>query len=771
MWRSSRTFGSPTAEPPGSRLVTLAVAVIAAALVGNLSPPDPRFGLPLAVLVLLTGWRGLRGAGARLGWWAACGVLLGLAACAFAPRSAAGDTGNPVPVRFVISVRDGWRSGILGWGTRVRVDALERAGAPLRHTRELQLYVTSPVGLARLPEPGTCWEGSGELVPRPKFGLAPGYLRVKTVLLLRPCSGGSVVDRVREGGLQALQASAGVDPRRLHAAGLAAALVLQRRESLQAGELASMRRAGLVHLLSVSGLHVGLVAILVWGGLNLGGVRPSTRRWVVMVALLIFALLAGGNAPVRRAAAAGIAYLAARQFGRPLEPLPTVWAIVAGLVVIEPAVLLQPGFELSAFVTLALVRWVTPVAGLLTVLPHRLAQVLSVALVAQAASAPLVGGHFAVVPPLGVLANLLATPLELILVAGSLLALGVAPLWGWLGGIVLSGVAVGQWLLDGASDVGGLWSAQFPPAGLPLALLFAILGVAAMTRVRFAAHAALLVVGFTVAWMLVPAWPSGFRHRVRLLDVHEGMAVLVQSGEAALLVDAGRSPIDAWRELARARVRRLDGVMLTHPDADHIGGVAMLLERLPVKRLFFPQAFGGRPEIVALCRAARVAGVHEIALVQGQRFFAGRITGEVLWPPRRLEGRDNDASLVARLEVGGVTVLVTGDLEAPGERSLLAGGQNLTADVLQLPHHGSRTSSTAAFLGVVHPVIALAATGVHPRFAYPDPTVVARTERIPAVLVDQRWGPMSVGWRDAGPLTVATFEPVTVSRQRRARSE
>jgi competence protein ComEC len=771
MWRSSRTSGSATAEPPGSRLVTVAVAVVGAALVGNLSPPDPHFGLPLAVLVLLTGWRGLRGAGARLGWWAACGVLLGLAACAFAPRSAAGDRGKPVPVRFVISVRDGWRSGILGWGTRVRVNALERAGAPLRHPHELQLYVTSPAGLARLPKPGTRWEGSGELVPRPQFGLSPGYLRVKTLLLLRPRSGRSVVDRVREGGVQALQASAGVDPTRLHAAGLAAALVLQRRESLQAGELASMRRAGLVHLLSVSGLHVGLVAVLVWGGLSLAGVRPSTRRWLVMVALLTFSLLAGGNAPVRRAAAAGIAYLAARQFGRPLEPLPTVWAIVAGLVALEPAVLLQPGFELSAFVTLALVRWVTPVAGVLTVLPHRLAQALGVALVAQAASAPLVGGHFAVVPPLGVLANLLAAPLELVLVAGSLLALAVAPLWSWVGGVVLSGVAVGQWLLGRVSDVGGLWSAQFAPAALPLALLFAVLGVAAMTRMRFAAHAALVVVGFTVAWMLLPAWPSGFRYRVRLLDVHEGMAVLVQSGGAALLVDAGRSPMDAWRELARARVRRLDGLMLTHPDADHIGGVAVLLERLPVRRLFYPQAFGGRPEIVALCRAARIAGVREVSLVQGQRFSAGRITGDALWPPPRMEGKDNDASLVARLEVGGVTVLVTGDLEAPGERSLLSGGQNLEADVLQLPHHGSRTSSTAAFLGVVHPVIALAATGVHPRFAYPDPAVVQRTQRIPAVLVEQRWGTMSVGWQDAGPLTVATVEPVTVSRHRRSRSE
>lgn len=229
--------------------------------------------------------------------------------------------------------------------------------------------------------------------------------------------------------------------------------------------------------------------------------------------------------------------------------------------------------------------------------------------------------------------------------------------------------------------------------------------------------------------------------------------------------------MDAWRELARARVRRLDGLVLTHPDADHIGGMAVLLDRLPVKQLFYPLAFGERPEIVTLRRAARSAGVEETALVKGQRFLAGEIAGDVFWPPARVAGEDNDASLVARLEVGQVSILVTGDLEASGERSLLAGGRGLRADVLQLPHHGSRTSSTAAFLMAVRPVIALAATGVRPRFAYPDRTVVRRTERIPAVLVDQRWMRMPVGWQDTGALTVETVEPVTVSRQRRPGSE
>ena len=769
MWRSWRTSGAPPPEPPGSRLVTLAAAVVVAALLGNPLPPDPRLGVPLSLLAVLAAWQGLRGTGRRLLWWGACGALVGLAACAFAPRTPAGPGGRPVPVRFVVSVRDGWTAGARGWGTRVRVLGLERAGRREAHPREMDLYVSAPVGLAQLPIPGTRWEGSGELVGDPRLQLKTGYLRVKTLLLLRPQPGGSPVDRLREAGVQTLRESAGVDPTKLHAAGLAAALVLQRREGLQAGEVASMRRSGLVHLLSVSGLHVGLVAVLVWGALNLAGVNPRTRRWLVIAALVGFSLLAGGNAPVRRAAAAGIAYLAARQLGRPLEPLPTVWAIVAGLVALEPAVVLQPGFELSAFVTLALVRWMAPLASLLHVVPQRIALALAVALVAQGASTPLVGGYFAVVPPLGVVANLLAAPLELLLVGASLLALAVAPLSSSLGGSALLGVALGQWLLDRASAVGGLLSWPFPPLPAVLAVVLAVLALAALTRARFALPAALLVVAATLGWMALPGLPAPSSHRVRVLGVREGMAILVESGETAVLVDAGRSPGDAWRELARARVRRLDALVVTHPDADHTGGAAILVERLKVRRLCFPRALGERAEIVALRRAARLAGVEEVALAEGQRLRLGAIDCEVFWPPPAMEGADNDASLVARFGFGGARVLIAGDVEAAGEGSVLARGESPRAEVLQLPHHGSRTSSTPAFLAAVGPVIALAATGTHPRFAYPDPLVVQRVRALPAVMVGQGEGVGSVWWGDAGPLAVDGASRVCVSRQRRDR--
>ena len=391
-------------------------------------------------------------------------------------------------------------------------------------------------------------------------------------------------------------------------------------------------------------------------------------------------------------------------------------------------------------------------------------------MVAQAASTPLVGGYFAVVPPLGVVANLLAAPLELLLVAASLLALAVAPLSSSLGGLALLGVALGQWLLDRASAVGGLLSWPFPPLPAVLALVLAALALAALTRARFALPAALLLVTGTLAWMVLPGLPAPSPHRVRVLGVREGMAILVESQGTAVLVDAGRSPGDAWRELARVRVRRLDALVVTHPDADHTGGAATLVERLRVRRLCFPRALGERAEIVALRRAARFAGVEEVALEEDQRLRFGAIGCEVFWPPPVMEGADNDASLVARFGAGGARVLIAGDLEAAGEGSVLAsrrvtagGGASAPA-----PRLADRRPPLP-FLAAVGPVIALAATGTHPRFAYPDPLVVERVRALPAVMVRQGEGEGSVGWDEAGRLAIGGARNVWVSRQRRDR--
>jgi competence protein ComEC len=245
------------------------------------------------------------------------------------------------------------------------------------------------------------------------------------------------------------------------------------------------------------------------------------------------------------------------------------------------------------------------------------------------------------------------------------------------------------------------------------------------------------------------------------------MALLFRTPQAALLIDAGRSQGEAARELARLRVRRLDALILTHPDEDHIGGAGQILERVRVGELAFPNACADRPETVALRRRALLRSVPVRALGPGDTVRAGDIVAEVLWPPAHLPGGDNDASLVARITIRGVRVLVSGDLEADGERALLGAGVDLRAEVLQLGHHGSRTSSTWEFLRAVDPVVALAPTGARPLFAYPHPEVAARVRRLPALVVVQTQGIERLSWVDGGSVVVDTAEPVLVRCGRR----
>ncbi len=752
-------------EPTGSRLITASVSAVAAVVVGNLFPPAPHWWWPLAAFGLIAAFCGLRTPHRRRGWWAACGVMLGLAACAHAPRAPAGAGARALPVRFEVVTRDGWSRGARGWRTRATPLRLEWAKGAVASPREIEMDVTSEVGESVLPSPGTGWKGAGELVYEPDEPLAVPYLRVKTLLLLSPMPSGSLADPAREACVRSLRHAAGVDPSRLRAAALAAAVVLGRREELQESEVVELRRSGLAHLVAVAGLHVGAFGVLVWGALRLLGVRRAARRWALAGALLAFALLAGGNLPVRRAALAAVAYLVARQIGRPLLPLPTVWGVVAGLALVDPATVVQPAFQLTAVVTLALVRWTQPLAKW-TGLPLRPAQTVAVAAVAAVASAPIIGHHFANVPPLGVVANLAAAPLALLLVTGSMLALLAAPWWPALGGLFLAGVGGSQRLLDAVAEMGGAVSLPFAPLPPALALAAALVAGVALTRSRWARLAAPAALVCTVAWIVWPAPALRVAGEVRFLGVREGMAMLARTGGGAALIDTGRSPGEAWRELARERVRRLDAVVLTHPDADHIGGAALLLERMQVARLAFPRAFGEGAQILALRRIARRRGTEEVPLESGQRTAFGAIACDVCWPPPEMGGVDNDASLVARLGFGGVRVLVTGDLEARGEAALLGSGVALRAEVLQLPHHGSRTSTTPGFLSAVGPLVALAATGARPRFRYPDPEVVRRACAVPAVVIAQAGGPQWVAWSGGGPIAVGCEPAVWVPLRR-----
>jgi competence protein ComEC len=161
------------------------------------------------------------------------------------------------------------------------------------------------------------------------------------------------------------------------------------------------------------------------------------------------------------------------------------------------------------------------------------------------------------------------------------------------------------------------------------------------------------------------------------------------------------------------------------------------------------------------------SGINETQLEAGQKVEIGNVKLTALWPPAVLDERSNAGSLVIRLMCGGVRILLTGDIESESERSLLSLGSDLDADILQLAHHGSATSSTMDFLTRVKPKIALAATGLRPRYSYPNATVIDRVRRIPAVLVDQKSEIDTIWWESPDRMTIESEPRVYVPLHKR----
>ena len=632
---------------------------------------------------------------------------------------------EPVAIRARVVIREGWAEGRWGRRARVGVRSATRAGADVPLPSRCRLEIRGSVDPLALPPPGSVVDAFAAIRGTPATPLlvasSPRLVKVvPTASVLLP--------RWRNGMAGRLLDAAGTDVDRIRAAELAATLALGRRDLVPSERRDGWRRSGLAHVLAVSGLHVGLVAGIVWFTLVIFGASPTATRVVLIALLPVYALLAGASPSAVRAAVMGMVYLGARLAGRALVPMAAVLLTVFVLLVADPGLVGDVSFQLTALITAALIRWAPTVTASLPG-PRWLAAALAIPLVAQIAAAPLVASHFASAVPGAAAANIavpwLLGPIVLASVAVTAIAPVSATLAGWLLDLIHLGEA-GLWTVGAAGR-----ALEIVPAGVPgpLLALIAVIGIAALLpgrSARAAAAAYLFVLIASVGWWRLI--PPDREVVIELLPVSDGLAVRIGVGDSHLLMDGGSRFREAASALAGARVRRLGAVIASHGDSDHVAGLLLVLQTVATDRLVLPTWLRSRPEAVPLLRTARRRGVAIVPVARGSRIDLGDATVTILWPPAgNPPGSDNERSVVARVELDSGTALLTADIGRATELQL-ASSTDLAASVLVVPHHGSRLSASPALLDAVTPAVALIPAGSDNLHNHPHPTVLSRLE-------------------------------------------
>jgi competence protein ComEC len=569
---------------------------------------------------------------------------------------------------------------------------------------------------------------------------------------------------------------------------LAQAILLGLRGNIPDSLHEAFSRTGTAHLLAISGLHISIVIGLLLSLFTfLFGRQHSVHIWLTLALIWLYALLAGMHPPIVRAAIMGSLFLIAQYLGRQGSGIIALAFAAAVMVGIQPGVLWTVSFQLSFLAMAGLIvlypyfqawgrKGVARIFGdreTLSATGSLITDVFAASLAATVAVAPLIAYNFGVVPLVGLPATFFALPaLPFIIVTSGLIAfVGLivsvaAQILGWLAWLFLSYLV----FLVQAFDALPHASLQVTdiPVWYVLAYYAVLAGVIALInrRNRMADFSSRLTsgirktaqgipkprLGFSPKWLVLPlliiatvVWsvaltmPDGKLH-VSFLDVGQGDAILIRMPNGQdILIDGGPDTQKISLELSERLPfwdRTIDLVVCTQPQADHVTGLVEVLQRYRVKLILDP----GIPYETSIyqewLRLIDDKGIEYDITRTGQEIDLGNgVKMEVLNPPESLwEGTTDDVDnngVVLRLSWGKVSFLFTADIGAEAELELIMQRANLKATVQKVAHHGSKTSTSPAFLAAVDPEVAVISVGADNPFGHPSADVLDRlTERL-----------------------------------------
>lgn len=551
------------------------------------------------------------------------------------------------------------------------------------------------------------------------------------------------------------------------AAALSAALIFGERDLISPEVEQDFIKIGVIHLISISGLHIGLLAAMLFYIFMRVGLTREKSIVLLIILLPIYALLTGAAPPVIRAILMIILILIERLLfrskGMPVDALSIAFMIY---VFRAPFTLLDIGFQLSFIVTFALIISSKSISRA----KSSAHQLLMISLVAQLASLPILLFYFYEVSLVSIFANVIFVPffsviilpLSFISFAASLISNGIS----------LPFITLLFYLVDISNHAADIFS-SLPFAsvviGKPSVSILSVLCISILLVFinmenkieksilkKFIYCLPVLIIVFHL--LMTHFSPYG---KVVFVDVGQGDSIFIKLpfNQGNILIDTGgvlsftkehweekREEFDTGKDivipfLKSEGITSVDMLILTHGDLDHIGGAISILKEMRVKKIVMPQGqehAGLEKEIINLARVKRIP----IQFVgAGDRLRAGKTDFFVLSPQPDQPLQGNDSSIVIKAFIGGLEWLFTGDLEKEGEDLFMKSYPQLDIDVLKVGHHGSKSSSSEEFLSYVDPEIAIISVGAENRFGHPNSEVLKRlTDRQIAIYRTDRHG-------------------------------
>ncbi|ADL07657.1 DNA internalization-related competence protein ComEC/Rec2 [Thermosediminibacter oceani] len=528
-------------------------------------------------------------------------------------------------------------------------------------------------------------------------------------------------------------------------ASLLSGIVLGLKGDIPEDVLKAFSDGGVLHVLTASGLNVGIVYAAVEGVLKFLKLSPRACFFFGNIAVLFYSLMAGMSPPVLRAAVMLEVVMLGRLIGRKSDPLNSLGFAGFLLLLANSFNIFSASFQLSFAATLGIILFFKPLQRFFVSIPAFFRDSLAVLISAQLLLFPFLAYYFHKISLAGFLLNFIIVPLA-----------GAALLGGFLTGIVsflpffavpivkITGVLV--FLMDWVTTLASrLPFATFSVPSLgPLAVLayFALIAavfapVEALGIKRRQKFAVIGLCFLIVAWSIFWVKP-GFE--VTFLDVGQGDCIFIKTKDGGtVLIDGGGMPayykgsFDIGEDvvlpyLYEQGVRKLDVVVFTHFDSDHAGGLLSIIEEMDVNAVVI-----GHPDYSEIYRKmVEVAAKKKIPVLtvsRGDIFRVGEAVFHVLNPKKHeLFEDDNDNSVVLKMIYRGFRFLFTGDLGFEGEKDVMA-ECDVEADVLKIAHHGSNTSTSPEFLNKVNPDFAVISVGKNNSFGHPSPRVIELLEK------------------------------------------